>query len=151
MTLYAKWNPATYTVVLNTNEGVIAEGKNVTTYTFGVGAKLPTATEITKEGFTFGGWFDNEKLEGNAVTEILATDKGNKTYWAKWTAVEPNPNPVNPDDNGGSGSSSKSAGSSSSSKSAKTGDDLSMVLFPSLLLIISAGVLVTLISRRRRD
>ncbi|MCF0240132.1 MAG: InlB B-repeat-containing protein, partial [Streptococcus gallolyticus] len=113
MTLYAKWNPATYTVVLNTNEGVIAEGKNVTTYTFGVGAKLPTATEITKEGFTFGGWFDNEKLEGNAVTEILATDKGNKTYWAKWTAVEPNPNPVNPDDNGGSGSSSKSSGSSS--------------------------------------
>jgi len=41
---------------------------------------------MTKEGYTFAGWYANEELTGTAVTEITATETGAKTYWAKWTA-----------------------------------------------------------------
>ena len=85
--LYAQWTANTYTVTLNANGGTIAQGKNVTSYTYGVGATLPTAADITKTGYTFGGWYDNEQCTGTAVTTISTTDLGNKTFYAKWTAV----------------------------------------------------------------
>lgn len=73
-------------MTLHTNGGTIASGKDVTGYTHGTGAALPTAADISRTGFTFNGWFDNENLTGSAVTAISATDTGNKIYWAKWTA-----------------------------------------------------------------
>ena len=78
----ANWTANTYTVTLNTNGGTISSG-NVTGYTYGVGATLPT--NITKTGYTFGGWFNNSGCAGTAVTSITTTDLGNKTYYAKWT------------------------------------------------------------------
>ncbi len=78
----ATFSPASYTVTLNTNDGTINAG-NVTSYTYGIGATLPT--NVTKDGFTFGGWYDNEGLTGSAVTTISTTATGNKEYWAKWT------------------------------------------------------------------
>ena len=42
----------------------------------------------TKTGYTFGGWYTNSGLTGNAVTQITKGSTGNKTFWAKWTAVE---------------------------------------------------------------
>ena len=56
----------------------------MTGYVYGEGAKLPT--DVTREGYTFGGWYDNEALSGSPVTVITGTDTGDKTYWAKWTA-----------------------------------------------------------------
>ena len=44
---------AEYTVTLNPNEGTIADGKNVTGYVRGTGAALPTADEVTREGYLF--------------------------------------------------------------------------------------------------
>lgn len=81
MTLYAKWAPESYTVTLNTNEG--AGGTSLTSYTCGMVITLPT--DWTKTGYTFAGWYDNEDYRGNPVTEISATDTGDKTFWAKWT------------------------------------------------------------------
>ena len=75
--------PRTYDITLNTNGGTINAG-NVEHYTVGTGATLPT--NVTKSGFTFGGWFDNDGLTGDAVTTISTTATGNKEYWAKWTA-----------------------------------------------------------------
>jgi uncharacterized repeat protein (TIGR02543 family) len=72
------------TVTLNTNGGTINSG-DVTSYTEGVGATLPT--DVTKDGFDFAGWYDNEGLTGDAVTEITTSDTGNKEFWAKWTAA----------------------------------------------------------------
>ncbi|WP_456049005.1 S-layer homology domain-containing protein [Acetivibrio cellulolyticus] len=72
-----------YTVTLNTNGGTVNSG-DITSYTYGVGATLPT--DVTKSGATFGGWFDNESLTGDAVTTISTTDTGNKAFWAKWTS-----------------------------------------------------------------
>ena len=92
VTLYAQWkiNVNTYTVTLHPNEGKIdgstpdSDGNYVIYYTYGIGAALPTEKEIARSGYRFDGWYDNEKLDGKPVTEITATDIGNKTYWAKW-------------------------------------------------------------------
>ena len=79
----AHFKQADYKVTLNTNGGTV-NGGNVTGYVYGEGAKLPT--DVTREGYTFGGWYDNEALSGSRVTVITGTDTGDKTYWAKWTA-----------------------------------------------------------------
>ena len=86
ITLYAKWDVNTYNVTLDSNGGSIADGKNVTIYTYGQGAVLPTSSDISKTGYSFAGWYDNPSYTGTAVTEITETDTKNKTYYAKWTA-----------------------------------------------------------------
>ena len=80
---WAKWEANTYTVTLNAGGGTINSG-NVTGYTYGVGATLPTAGDMTYTGHTFKGWYDNENLTGSPVTAIGDTETGNKEYWAKW-------------------------------------------------------------------
>ena len=80
--LTVQWTAPTYAVTLNTNGGTIADGKDVTGYTYGVGATLPT--DVTRTGYTFKGWYDNEGLTGSPVTAIGNTETGNKEYWAKW-------------------------------------------------------------------
>ena len=82
--LTVQWTAPTYAVTLNTNGGTIADGKDVTGYTYGVGATLPT--DVTRTGYTFKGWYDNENLTGSPVTAIGGTETGNKEYWAKWEA-----------------------------------------------------------------
>ena len=94
--LTAQWTAPTYAVTLNTNGGTINSG-NVTSYTYGVGATLPT--DVTRTGYTFKGWYDNENLTGSPVTAISNTETGNKEYWAKW---EINQYTITFDTNGGS-------------------------------------------------
>ena len=81
--LTAQWTVPTYAVTLHPNGGTINSG-NVTGYTYGVGATLPTADDMTYTGHTFKGWYDNENLTGSPVTAIGGTEMGNKEYWAKW-------------------------------------------------------------------
>ena len=96
--LTVQWTAPTYAVTLHTNGGTINNG-NVTSYTYGVGAKLPTADDLTYTGYTFKGWYDNENLTGSPVTAIGGTETGNKEYWAKW---EINQYTITFDANGGS-------------------------------------------------
>lgn len=77
--------PRSYSVTLNTNEGTINSG-NVTSYTYGTDANLPT--NVTRTGYDFNGWYDNSECTGEAVTTILATATGDKEYWAKWSEIE---------------------------------------------------------------
>ncbi|MEQ2847993.1 InlB B-repeat-containing protein, partial [Agathobaculum butyriciproducens] len=105
--LTVQWTAPAYTVTLNTNGGTIADGKDVTGYTYGVGATLPT--DVTRTGYTFKGWYDNENLTGSPVTAISNTETGNKEYWAKWEG-----------NTGGSSSSSGGGSSSSGGGSGKT-------------------------------
>ena len=95
--LTVQWTAPTYAVTLNTNGGTIADGKDVTGYTYGVGATLPT--DVTRTGYTFKGWYDNENLTGSPVTAIGGAETGNKEYWAKW---EINQYTITFDTNGGS-------------------------------------------------
>ena len=81
--LTVQWTVPTYAVTLHPNGGTINSG-NVTGYTYGVGATLPTADDMTNTGHTFKGWYVNENLTGSPVTAIGGTGTGNKEYWAKW-------------------------------------------------------------------
>ena len=94
--LTVQWTAPTYAVTLHTNGGTINNG-NVNSYTYGAGATLPT--DVTRTGYTFKGWYDNENLTGSPVTAIGDTETGNKEYWAKWEA---NTYTVTFDPNGGS-------------------------------------------------
>ena len=94
--LTVQWTAPTYTVTLHANGGTINNG-NVTEYTYGVGATLPT--DVTRTGYTFKGWYYNENLTGSPVTAIGDTETGNKEYWAKW---EINQYTISFDTNGGS-------------------------------------------------
>ena len=100
ITLYAQWDPNSYKVTLNECGGTINNG-NITGYTCGTGATLPTAADMTLTGYIFAGWYDNAEYKGTAVTEISTTDFGNKEYFASWTPITYT---VKFDANGGSGS-----------------------------------------------
>lgn len=96
MTLKAKWELSTYSVTLQTDGGTIASGKEVTGYTYGTGAVLPTANDITREGYRFDGWYADSSFSSSPITEISATETGNKTFYAKWTK---NTTPIVPGNN----------------------------------------------------
>ena len=97
LNLIAKWTPDTYTVTLLPDGGsledttgweVTDDNKLVTSIVYGDGLTLPTGDEIKKPGFTFDGWYPTKAREGDPITEISATDTGNKKFYAKWTIEE---------------------------------------------------------------
>lgn len=96
MTLKAKWELSTYSVTLQTDGGTIASGKEVTGYTYGTGAVLPTANDITRDGYRFDGWYADSSFSGSPVTEITGTDTGDKVFYAKWMR---NTTPIVPGNN----------------------------------------------------
>ena len=72
--------PVTYSVTLDADGGTINSG-NVTSYTEGVGATLPT--DVTKDGYTFLGWFD-----GDTKVEVIGADAaGDKCFKAHWKKI----------------------------------------------------------------
>ena len=82
ITITAQWTPVEYTITYVPNGGTMPADA-VTKYTVESDAiTLPTPT---KEGFTFGGWFEKEDLSGSAVTQIAKGSTGNKVFYAKWT------------------------------------------------------------------
>lgn len=88
-TYYAKWSGEEYTVKLNPNGGTIADGKNVTEYTYATSVQLPTSEDMTNTGYYFAGWYDNEEFNGEPISAISVTDFGDKTYYAKWNKNAP--------------------------------------------------------------
>ena len=76
---WAKWAPP---ITYNLFGGTI-NGAYQTEYVEGVGATLPT--NVTKEGCTFEGWYDNAAFTGDPVTAIGTDATAGKTYWAKWS------------------------------------------------------------------
>ena len=80
--LTVQWTAPTYSVTLETNGGTIADKDNLTSYTYGKGAALPTPS---RPGYRFDGWYADADFSGDAVTAISATDSGDKTFYAKWT------------------------------------------------------------------
>ena len=85
-TIYAVWKPSIYTVTLHAKGGAIASGKDITSYTYGAGATLPTENDITREGCTFDGWYADSSFSGAPVTAISSTDTGDKAFYVKWEA-----------------------------------------------------------------
>ncbi|MBP5582750.1 MAG: InlB B-repeat-containing protein, partial [Bacteroidales bacterium] len=85
-TFYANWTKNSYGVTFVTNEGVISEEQNIGTYEYGTGITLPT--EVSKEGYTFFGWYTNSSFIGGSVTSVLPSETGDKTFYAKWIVNE---------------------------------------------------------------
>ena len=65
MTITAQWTVNQYTITFDTDGG-------------------SEVAPITQD-YAFAGWYDNEVLTGNPITEISTDETGNRTYWAKWT------------------------------------------------------------------
>lgn len=74
----------TWSITYVTDGGTI-NGEYPTTYTKGTVTVLPT--NVTKDGYTFLGWF-NAAEGGDKVTQIEATETGNKTFYAYWQKNE---------------------------------------------------------------
>lgn len=81
VTYTAQWTPTEYTITYHLNGG--SGTMTPTTYTI-ESETFALPNNPTNTGHTFAGWFDNEELTGNAVTQITKGSTGDKTYWAKW-------------------------------------------------------------------
>lgn len=82
--VYAKWIK-TYNITYHLGGG-INSGDNPTEFnerTLPLTLKAPT-----RDGFTFGGWYQNPAYSGNQMTTIDAGTEKNVSLWAKWNAIE---------------------------------------------------------------
>ena len=82
--VYAKWIK-TYNITYHFGGGINAED-NPTEFnerTLPLTLKAPT-----RDGFTFGGWYQNPAYSGNQMTTIDAGTEKNVSLWAKWNAIE---------------------------------------------------------------
>jgi len=89
LTLYAKWKINTYTVTFNTNCDITMGNRTVD---YGDTVNEPT---ITRDGYTFGGWYTDEALTNAYDFDTAVTS--DLTLYAKWEAIlEPEPEPEEP-------------------------------------------------------
>ena len=88
--IYAKWTPTPYTITYDTNGGTCADNAcDSATYTIeSDDITLPTADKLSMDGYVFAGWYDNAELNGEPVTVIEQGSTGDKTFYAKWDAVD---------------------------------------------------------------
>lgn len=78
-TIYAKWQGLPTTLNFNSNGGT-----TVTSITAPSGDSITEPTAPTKEGFTFGGWYQNVQLTEAFTTWVMPA--GGITLYAKWNA-----------------------------------------------------------------
>ncbi len=80
ITLYAVWEPVTYTITYNANGGA---HQNRTEYTT---EDTFTLSDAVRTGYTFDGWYNNAECTGKAITEITLGSGGNINLYAKYIA-----------------------------------------------------------------
>ena len=82
--LYAKWDPATYTITFNANGGSPTPPSQSKHY----GEKVDAPPVVTKAGFTLEGWYTDEQLTPASKWDFdNSTVEGNITLYAKWAAA----------------------------------------------------------------
>ena len=68
------------------NGGTFAEGYTAPPNYDEPVTELPGAEQITKAGYEFAGWYDNEEFNGEPVTSLSTSDhSGSVVLYAKWT------------------------------------------------------------------
>ena len=80
--LYAIWEANTYNITYKLNGGTFNTTQD-TTYTYNKEKVLPTSDDITKPGYNFDGWYDQD---GNKVSTLPAGTIDNVILEAHWTA-----------------------------------------------------------------
>jgi uncharacterized repeat protein (TIGR02543 family) len=88
ITLYAKWQYVTYTVILDPQGG--SDGTPSVSANYG--AAMPPATAPAKTGYIFGGYYDavsgGARYYDSAMAGVRVWDKmEDATLYARWTAV----------------------------------------------------------------
>lgn len=84
ITLYAQFDSRNYAIDYQLAGGKIIANEYAKNYTNTEAVQLPTATQLVKDGYQFGGWYDNAEFAGTAYTVINKGDSGVKTYFARW-------------------------------------------------------------------
>ena len=79
VTLYAKWNPITYTVTFNSNGG-----SSVTDASVEYDSKVTEPDDPTRNGYDFGGWYKESDFTNEWDFDTDTVD-GDITLFAKWT------------------------------------------------------------------
>lgn len=75
-----------YKVTLEMEDATVHPYDQVNSYVYTIGAKLPTF--VSRKGYVFAGWYENEDLSGKPVANISATATGDKTFYAKWLKIK---------------------------------------------------------------
>ena len=75
---------ASYDITYYLNDGAWDGDAGAATYTYGTGI-ASLASNVTKTGCDFAGWYGNEGLTGDEITSIANNVTGDKELWAKWT------------------------------------------------------------------
>ena len=89
ITLYAKWTPILYNITYELAGGKWKDSYSENQkYTVEDASDtiLPDSTWISRDGFVFEGWYDNEKYSGTAITN-LAGRTGDLIFYARWRDV----------------------------------------------------------------
>lgn len=84
--LESVFNLENYTITYNLNGGSNSLS-NVGEYN--IESSEITLYDATKDGYIFGGWYDNSGFVGSAITSIPSGSYGNKVLYAKWNEVTP--------------------------------------------------------------
>ena len=84
ITLYAKWEPVSYTITYVNVDG--ATNENPASYNVETGTI--TLKAPTKDGFAFTGWFESSDFSTTEVKEITQGSTGDKTLYARWIQSE---------------------------------------------------------------
>jgi len=80
--LYAKWDPATYTITFNANGGTPTPDPQSKHY----GDKVDVPSGVTKAGYSLEGWYADEQLTPAKKWDFdNSTVDGDITLYAKWT------------------------------------------------------------------
>ena len=92
VTLLVYGNPEPYVTVRTVVSNIVykdgetpIQGLFPTNYCEGTVTALPTEAEVTKEGYTFDGWYTTYDFSMLPVTEIDANATGTQTFYAKFT------------------------------------------------------------------
>ena len=93
---YAKWNttPITYPITYVLNDSTPAghpatnPAANLTSYTVLTnGGGNINVVPALRNGYTFGGWYDNPSFSGSPINSFSAMDAAPKTFYAKWSSA----------------------------------------------------------------
>ena len=85
ITLYAGWEAIEYTITYHLDGGT-NNSSNPSTYKI---TDYVIFSDPKKDGYEFGGWYEDSSFSGNQITSIPKGSTGNRELYAKWTKKEP--------------------------------------------------------------
>lgn len=83
ITITVSWTTVTYTITFHPNNG---RSDYTQTYTI-ESSDVSLTNPGDKSYYTWGGWYDNSRLQGTAKTVVPTGSFGDKAYWGKWTPI----------------------------------------------------------------